>query len=76
MIPNHILDDLRPDQRVSILTRVGELHFFVHRASTSRSEIQDYANRDGSEILATHLQDKEAILAFVAARENDIGGES
>jgi hypothetical protein len=75
MMPNHILDDLRPDQRVSILARLGELHFFVHEASISRVEVQDYANRDGSEILAAHLQDKEVILAFVSAREKDIGGE-
>jgi hypothetical protein len=33
------------------------------------------AGSPGSEVLATHLQDKEAILELVAGRERDVGGE-
>jgi hypothetical protein len=75
MIPNHVLDDLGPDDRVAILARDGELHFLVHQASDGRNSVNDYAARDGSEVLATHLQDKQVILEFVAGRERDVGGE-
>jgi hypothetical protein len=75
MIPHHILDDLRPDERVAILSRDGELHFLVHQASDSPSRIQEYADRDGSEVLTTHMQDKAGISRFVQARERDVGGE-
>jgi phosphoketolase len=79
MIPSHILDGLRPDDRVAILARGGpqggELHFLVHAASDGPDVIRAHAVRDGSEVLATHLSDKEAILEFVAARERDVGGE-
>jgi hypothetical protein len=75
MIPQHVLDDLGPDDRVAILAREGELHFFVHQASDTPDRVNDYAARDGSEVLATHLQDKQAILEFVGGRERDVGGE-
>jgi hypothetical protein len=75
MIPHHILNDLRPDERVAILSRDGELHFLVHQASDSPSRIQEYADRDGSEVLTTHMQDKAGISRFVQARERDVGGE-
>jgi hypothetical protein len=75
MIPQHVLNDLGPDDRVAILARDGELHFLVHRASDDPDRVNDYAARDGSEVLATHLQDKETILEFVAGRERDVGGE-
>lgn len=75
MIPSHILDDLGPQDRVAILARGGELHFLVHGAADALAVIEAYAARDGSEVLATHLQDKAAILEFVAGREKDIGGE-
>ena len=75
MIPNHILNDLGPEDRVAILTRQGLLHFLVHRAADAPDEILAHAARDGSEVLATHMQDKAAILEFVAGRERDVGGE-
>jgi len=80
MIPSHILDGLGPENRVAILarrgSRIGELHFHVHAASDGLDEIQLHATLDGSEILATHLSDKDAILEFVAGRERDLGGEA
>jgi hypothetical protein len=75
MIPQHFPDDLGPDERVAVLARDGELHFLVHDAGADRGQIQVYADRDGSEVVATHLLDKEAILALVAGRESDVGGE-
>lgn len=75
MIPQHVLDNLGPDQRVAILTRDGELHFLVHEATDGPEHIQDYADRDRSQIVATHMRDKEAILALVAGLERDVGGE-
>ena len=75
MIPHHVLDGLGPDDRVAILAREGELHFLVHQASDGSDRVNEYAARDGSEVLATHLQDKLAILEFVAGRERDVGGE-
>src|SRR4051812_11193623 len=59
MIPQHILDDLGPDDRVAVLVRDGELHFLVHAATAPASEVRAYADRDGSEVLATHLRDKK-----------------
>jgi hypothetical protein len=76
MIPQHVLDGLGPDDRVAILAREGELHFFVHQASDDPERVNNYAARDGSEVLATHLQDKQLILEFVAGRERDVGGEA
>ncbi len=79
MIPSHILDGLGPEDRVAILARGGprggELHFLVHAASDGPGVIQAHAARDGSEVLATHMSDKRTILAFVADRERDVGGE-
>jgi hypothetical protein len=75
MIPQHVLDGLGPDDRVAILAREGELHFLVHHALDGSDCVNDYAARDGSEVLATHLQDKQVILEFVAGRERDVGGE-
>ena len=75
MIPQHILDDLGADQRVAVLARNGELHFLVHDVGADADQIGVNAERDGSEVVATHLWDKEAILALVAGRERDVGGE-
>jgi hypothetical protein len=75
MIPQHIPDDLGPDDRVAVLTREGELHFLVHSATASATELQAYADRDGSEVVASHLRDKKEILTIVAGRERDLGGE-
>lgn len=75
MIPQHVLDDLGPGQRVAVLTRKGELHFLVHAATADPARLRADAARDGSEVVATHLWDKEAILALVAGRERDVGGE-
>jgi hypothetical protein len=75
MIPQHTLDELGPDDRVAVLARAGELHFLVHRAADSPADVRARARREGSDVLATHLQDKKEILALVAARERDIGGE-
>ena len=75
MIPQHILDDLGPNDRVAVLAREGELHFLVHQASADAAEVRAYAARDGSEVVATHMRDKREILALVAGRERDVGGE-
>ena len=75
MIPQHILDDLGPDDRVAVLARDGELHFVVHAAAANPDEVRAHATRDGSEVVATHLRDKKEILALVAGRERDVGGE-
>jgi len=75
MIPQHILDDLGPGQRVAVLARKGELHFLVHEATADAGRLRADAALDGSEVVATHLSDKDAILALVAGRERDVGGE-
>ena len=75
MIPQHVLDDLTAGQRLAVLSRNGELHFLVHEAGADAARIRSDAVRDGSEVVATHLSDKEAILALVAGRERDVGGE-
>jgi hypothetical protein len=75
MIPQHVLDDLGANERVAILTRDGELHFLVHKATDGPEHIQAYADQDRSQIVATHMRDKEAILALVAGLERDVGGE-
>jgi len=75
MIPQHVLDNLGAGQRVAVLARGGELHFLVHDAGADPARIRADAGRDGSEVVATHLSDKEAILALVAGRERDVGGE-
>jgi hypothetical protein len=75
MIPTHILENLRPRDRVAILSRDRELHFLVHDMGDEPSRIQEYADRDGSEVLTTHMRDKAVILEFVAVRERDLGGE-
>jgi hypothetical protein len=76
MIPQHILDDLGPDDRMTVLTRDGELHFLVHTAAANPDELRAQATREGSEVVATHLRDENEILALVAGRERDVGGES
>ena len=75
MIPNHILNNLAPENRVAILVRDGEIHFLVHPASDDPAAIRADAERAGSSVLRTHMQDHAAILEFVASRERDIGGE-
>jgi len=75
MIPNHILNDLGPEDRVAILVRQGRLQFLVHRAADTPDVILAHAARDGSEVLATHMRDEAAILELVAERERDVGGE-
>jgi hypothetical protein len=75
MIPQHVLDDLGTGQRVAVLARNGELYFLVHEVGADAARIWADADRDGSEVVATHLWDKEAILALVAGRERDVGGE-
>jgi hypothetical protein len=75
MIPNHVLNDLKPGECVAVLARGEKLHFLVHAASTGAAELREHAERDGSEVLASHLTDKEAILRLVAGRERDLGGE-
>jgi hypothetical protein len=75
MIPNHVLNDLGPDDRIAVLTRRGELHFLVHRAGEPAAAIAARASRDGYEVLATHMKDEATILDLVADREPDVGGE-
>lgn len=75
MIPTHILSNLAPGDRVAILSRGGEIHFLVHPATDTPDTIRMRAEREGSQVLKTHLQDPAAIRAFVASRERDVGGE-
>jgi len=75
MIPTHVLDDLTPGNRVAILSRGGDIHFLVHPASDELASLLAHARREGSEVLATHLQDPAAIREIVASRERDVGGE-
>ena len=75
MISPHGLDDPCAGQRVAVLARLGELHDLVHEATADAGRITAAAAREGSEVLATHLWDKEAILALVAGRVRDVGGE-
>ncbi len=76
MIPNHILNDLRPDERVAILSRGSEIHFHVHLVTDTPDAVRAFAAREGSEVLTTHMWDQAAIRAFVADRERDVGGEA
>ncbi len=75
MIPNHVLNDLGPDDRVAVLSHRGGLRFVVHRVAESAVVIRADATRAGAEVLATHLSDKVAILELIAGRERDVGGE-
>jgi hypothetical protein len=76
MIPHHVLEDLGPNQRVAVLAYEGDLHFLVHSTAAVPADIKEYADRDGSEVMATHMGDPEAILALVAGLERDVGGEA
>jgi hypothetical protein len=75
MIPNHVLDALTHETRVAILSRGGEIHFLVHRATDDPAAVRAFAAREGSDVLTTHMQDHAAIQEFVASRERDVGGE-
>jgi hypothetical protein len=75
MIPNHVLNDLKPDERVAILARGSEIHFHVHPVTDTPEAVRAYAAREGSVVLTTHMRDHAAIQAFVASRERDVGGE-
>jgi hypothetical protein len=75
MIPNHVLTDLGPEDRVAILTRAGGIHFHVHRAADTREAIEAFAAAEGSRVLASHMSDHAAIRELVQSRERDVGGE-
>ncbi|HEX4613701.1 MAG TPA: hypothetical protein VH092_36300 [Urbifossiella sp.] len=75
MIPNHLLTDLTPDDRIAVLSRGGEIHFLVHPVADDPEVIRAYAEREGSRVLRSHLRDPEVIRAVAAGRERDIGGE-
>ena len=75
MIPNHVLNALKPDERVAILSRGSEIHFHVHLVTDTPEAIRAIAEREGSEVLTTHMRDKAGVQAFVASRERDVGGE-
>ncbi|HVK07692.1 MAG TPA: hypothetical protein VM597_02830 [Gemmataceae bacterium] len=76
MIPNHIIDNLASHERIAVLARGGELQFVVHPASEDAAAVRARASCDDAEVLASHLQDRAAILELVASRERDVGGES
>lgn len=75
MIPNHLLNNLTADDRIAILARGGEIHFHVHSVTETPEAVRAFAAREGSQVLATHMQDHAAIQALVASRERDVGGE-
>ena len=76
MIPNHILNSLTENDRIAVLTDAGGIRILVHPASDSPEAIRAHAARSGFGVLATHLQDRSAILELVESREQDVGGES
>ena len=75
MIPNHVLNNLGPEDRIAVLTRRGELRFLVHGEDEPAAAITARADRDGCKVLATHMRDEAAILELIADREPDVGGE-
>jgi hypothetical protein len=75
MIPNHILNDLTPENCVAVLSRGGQIHFLVHAATDDPAAVRAFAAREGSRVLASHLRDQDEIQALVASREQDVGGE-
>jgi hypothetical protein len=75
MTPQHILDDLGPDDCVAVLAREGELYFVVHRPTDSPADLRSPARREGSEVVATHMRDRREILDLVAERKRNPGGE-
>jgi hypothetical protein len=75
MIPNHILNALKPDERIAILSRGSEVHFHIHLVTDTAEAVRARAAAEGSEVLTTHMRDQDAIQAFVASRERDVGGE-
>ncbi len=75
MIPTHILTDLKSDERVAVLSRGGNIHFHIHPATATPADVRAFAEREGSEVLTTHMHNEDEIREFVAARERDTGGE-
>jgi hypothetical protein len=75
MIPTHVLTNLKPDERVAVLARGGEIHFHVHPSSDEPDAIRAFAAAEGSRVLATHMNDHAAIRTLVESRERDVGGE-
>ncbi len=75
MIPTHLLNGLASDDRIAVLSRGGEIHFLVHPAADDPAVVRAYAEREGSQVLRSHLRNPEAIRAVVAGRERDVGGE-
>lgn len=75
MIPNHIVNNLAPENCVAVFSRGGEIHFHVHAATDDRAAVRAFAAREGSRVLASHLRDPDEIQALVASRERDVGGE-
>ena len=61
MIPTHVLTDLASDEFVAILARKGEVHFYVHTALADADAIRAFAQDEGSEVVASHLRDHDAI---------------
>lgn len=75
MIPTHVLSELGKNDRIAILSRGGEIHFHVHPVSDDPETVRMYAEREGSQVLKTHLRNGIELQAFVASRERDVGGE-
>lgn len=46
MIPNHVLHDLGPDERVAMLSRSGAIHFHVHPVTDDPAAIRAHAERE------------------------------
>lgn len=75
MIPNHILNDLGPDDRVAVLTRGNEVHFHVHPVTDTPDAVRAVAEAEGSQVLRSHLHSHEEIRAVIAARDPETGGQ-
>ena len=63
------------DEYVAVLARKGEIHFYIHTATSNADAIRKFAEGEGSEVIVSHLRDHDAIRKIVADCEQDVGGE-
>ena len=75
MIPTHVLTDLKPDERVAVLSRGGEIHFHVHPASDEPDAVRAFAAAGRGRGCWPPTCRPRRDPALVASRERDVGGE-
>ena len=72
MIPQHVLDNSGAMiASPSSFATVNCTFWFTRR----RTDLNTLLCPPGHQIVATHMHDKQAILALVAGGERDLGGE-